>query len=224
MFTIILGIKIWKKKISNFGKNSVFADGLAPLGAKQFVSIIMTKLKYIGRDRVNTLGPRQNGCQSPDDTFKCIFLNENVRILIEISLKFVPKGPIDNKPALAQIMAWRWPGDKPLSEPMLASVSGPQWVKMFFTSPDLAVSIAVDIYSVESCKKYWMDAILLCCIDVITSCGYSGITWDMLFWWPCWEPLDWWPIFFFMTSQCNPSEDWESGDKIFWGLFYKHIR
>ena len=31
-----------------------------------------------------------------DDIFKCIFMNENVRILIQISLKFVPKGPIDN--------------------------------------------------------------------------------------------------------------------------------
>ena len=31
-----------------------------------------------------------------DNTFKCIFLNENYRILIRISLKFIPKGLIDN--------------------------------------------------------------------------------------------------------------------------------
>ena len=31
-----------------------------------------------------------------DDIFKRIFLNENVGILIQISLKFVPKGSIDN--------------------------------------------------------------------------------------------------------------------------------
>ena len=31
-------------------------------------------------------------------------------ISITISLKFVPKGPIDNIPALLQIMAWRRPG------------------------------------------------------------------------------------------------------------------
>ena len=31
-----------------------------------------------------------------DDIFKCIFLNENDRIQIEISLKFFPKSPIDN--------------------------------------------------------------------------------------------------------------------------------
>ena len=52
------------------------------------------------------------------DTFKRIFLND-VRIPIEISLKFVPEGPINNIPALVQIMAWRRPGDKPLSEPMM---------------------------------------------------------------------------------------------------------
>ena len=49
----------------------------------------------------------------------CIFLNENVWISIKNSLKFVPKGPIDNIPALVQIMAWRRLGDKPLSEPMI---------------------------------------------------------------------------------------------------------
>ena len=32
--------------------------------------------------------------------FKCNFVNEKFYILIEISLKFVPKGPIDNNPAL----------------------------------------------------------------------------------------------------------------------------
>ena len=84
---------------------------------------------------INTLRPRQNGRHFADDTFKRIFMNENVRILIKISLKFVPKGPINNIHALVQIMAWRRPGDKPLSEPMLVSllthicVTRPQWVK-----------------------------------------------------------------------------------------------
>ena len=49
---------------------------------------------------VNTLRPRQNGRHFPDDVFNCIFLNENVWFSIEISLKFVPKGPINNIPAL----------------------------------------------------------------------------------------------------------------------------
>ena len=50
--------------------------------------------------QLNTLRPRQNGHQIPDNIFRCIFLNEKFYILIKISLKFVPKGPIDNNPAL----------------------------------------------------------------------------------------------------------------------------
>ena len=57
----------------------------------------------------NTLRPRQNAHHFADDTFNRIFLKENVIISIRISLKFVPKSPIDNIPALFQIMAWRRP-------------------------------------------------------------------------------------------------------------------
>ena len=84
---------------------------------------------------INTLRPRQNGRRFADDMFKCIFLNENVWIPIEISLTFVPKGSISNNPVFIQIMAWRRPGDKPLSEPMMVSslthicVTRPQWVE-----------------------------------------------------------------------------------------------
>ena len=87
---------------------------------------------------VNTLRPRQNGRRFADNTIKRIFLNENVRISIKISLKFVPKGPINNNPALVQIMAWHRSGDKPLSEPMMVSllmhicVTRPQWVNAFW--------------------------------------------------------------------------------------------
>ena len=69
-----------------------------------------------------------------DDIFKCTFLNENVYIFIKISLKFIPKGPINNIPALVQIMAWHRPGDKPLSKPMMINllmhicITRPQWI------------------------------------------------------------------------------------------------
>ena len=69
----------------------------------------------------NTLRLKQNGRHFADDIFKHIFLNANVWISIEISLKFVPQGQINNIQALVQIMAWRRPGDKPLSEPMMVS-------------------------------------------------------------------------------------------------------
>ena len=49
---------------------------------------------------INTLRPRQNEQHFADDIFKRIFFNENVWISIRISLKFVPKGPINNIPAL----------------------------------------------------------------------------------------------------------------------------
>ena len=39
-----------------------------------------------------------------------------------MSLQFIPKGPVNNSPALAQIMAWHRPGEKPLSEPMMVSL------------------------------------------------------------------------------------------------------
>ena len=53
-----------------------------------------------------------------DDIFKCIFLNENDIILIQISLKFVPKGLIDNDTALVDVKVSRRTGEKPLPEPM----------------------------------------------------------------------------------------------------------
>ena len=55
---------------------------------------------------LNSLRPRQHSRHFTDDTFKPIFLNENIQIAIKISLKFVPKVPISNIPALVQIMAW----------------------------------------------------------------------------------------------------------------------
>ena len=53
-----------------------------------------------------------------DDNFKWFFFNENDWIPIWISLKFVPRSPIDNKLIGSGNGLARW-GDKPLSEPML---------------------------------------------------------------------------------------------------------
>ena len=92
-------------------------------------------IMHQGHHLFNTLRLRQNGRHFPDDILRCIFLNENVWISINISLEFVLKGPINNIPALVQIMAWGQPGDKPLSEPRMVSllthicVTLPQWVK-----------------------------------------------------------------------------------------------
>ena len=72
---------------------------------------------------LNSSPPEQNGHRFPDVIFKCIFENENARIFIRISLKFVPEALIDNVPALAQVMAWHLTGHKPLPEPMLTQFS-----------------------------------------------------------------------------------------------------
>ena len=107
----------------------------------------------------NTLRPRLNRGHFADDIFKCIFLNENVLISIKISLKFVSNGPINNIPALVQIKAWRRPGDKPLSEPMMVRstthicVTRPQWVKR-----------TTALLNVCDCKK----------LHVSTSVGWVG--------------------------------------------------
>ena len=44
-------------------------------------------------------------------------------IFIKISLKFVPKGPIDDNPTLVYKMAWRRIGNKPLSEAVLTRLT-----------------------------------------------------------------------------------------------------
>ena len=82
------------------------------------------RLTYWGRDIIDAIFA------------KCVFLNENVWISIKISLKFIPTDPINKISALVQIMAWRRPGDKPLSEPMMVCLMTyicvilPQWVKV----------------------------------------------------------------------------------------------
>ena len=88
------------------------------------------------RKQINSLRLRPYRHHFADDIFKCIFEKENELISPRISLKFVPKVRINNIPALVQIMAWCRPGNKPLSEPMMASllthiwVTQPQWVNL----------------------------------------------------------------------------------------------
>ena len=83
---------------------------------------------------VNSLGPKRNRQHFADNIFNYIFFNENEWISLRISLQFVPKVWINNIPAFVQIMAWRRPGDKPLSDPMMVSllthicVTRSQWV------------------------------------------------------------------------------------------------
>ena len=101
----------------------------------------------------------------PDDQFKSILLNLFAWISIEIALKF----PINNSTALVQMMAWHQPGDKLVSEPMMAYVTdpGPQWVKMTGTiSQDiLKANFMISTWhklmsSMAMVKKYVHDLLL----------------------------------------------------------------
>ena len=69
-------------------------------------------------------------------------------IPIQISLKFVPKCPINHKLSLVQIMAWRRTGDKSLSELMIA----------FFTNASLSLNdLREDILSISCAIAFrWM--------------------------------------------------------------------
>ena len=63
---------------------------------------------------VNSYPLRRNGHYLADGSFICIFLNEDNKISIQISPKFVPRSPTDNKSALFQALAWCPTGYKPL--------------------------------------------------------------------------------------------------------------
>ena len=124
------------KKTSKLHIIGPLCEGNPPAGSlhKRPVMWKMFSCQDIIRQWLNTLRPRQNGRHFSDDIFKWILLNENVLIPIKISLKFVPRGPINNFPTLVQVMAWHRPGDKPLSESMMVRlpthicVTRPQWL------------------------------------------------------------------------------------------------
>ena len=94
----------------------------------------------------NTLKQWQNGRHFTDDIFKSIFLNANFRISNKIPMKFVSRGPINNIPALVEIMVWCRPGNKPLSELMMVRslthicITRAQWV-----NPQLVESFSINI-------------------------------------------------------------------------------
>ena len=59
----------------------------------------------------NSYSPEQNDRHFEDDILRCISVKGNFCVLIKFVLKFVSKSPIDNYPALVQIMSdqihWR---------------------------------------------------------------------------------------------------------------------
>ena len=124
---------------------------------------------------INTLKPRRNGQHFADDIFKRIFFNEDVWISIKISLKFVPKGQINNKPALVQIMAWCRLGDKSLSEPKMVSllmhicVTRPQWVNRYIASSCLTAHGYLCQWSLLKLCPLWHSYSIICVKNMIST-------------------------------------------------------
>ena len=123
-------VNILLMEIETFFSYGTYWDGVTRLLKLQVLNCPLT---HWGRNKMDAIS-------QTTFYFKCIFLNEHVWIPNKISLKIVPKGPINNNAALVQVMAWRRLGDKPLSEPMMLRlpthicVTRPQWVKERFDS------------------------------------------------------------------------------------------
>ena len=133
-----LATQIFDSFIALFPQNFIFFPKFARHLFSKFLSFPKVSQAAISAiaSKCRSLRPRHTVCLSADGIFACIFLNESVWILMNISLKFVSKGPINNV-SLVQILVWYFPGYKPLSEPMLVSllahiyITRPQWVKFF---------------------------------------------------------------------------------------------
>ena len=84
-----------KKKPKQIGVNEILGSGVIEPCLSLILHLSLAVVPFI-----NSSPPGQNGRHLADDIFRFIFVNENFYILIKISLKFFPKGPIGNNPAL----------------------------------------------------------------------------------------------------------------------------
>ena len=143
-----------KQRLWGSGEGSLKGFAFFLFWTAHHVKAEMCILEDDGFDLAYTLRPRQDGRHFADDIFTCIFFNENCCSLMKFSVKYVRKGPIDNNPALVQIMAWRRSGDKPLSEPIMVillthiCVTRPQWVNT--STIDATVSLLYGVYGQSS--------------------------------------------------------------------------
>ena len=106
---------------------------------------------------LNTLRPTQNGRHFPDDIFKLLFFNVNGLIPINISLKFVHKGPVNNIAVLVEIMAWRRSGVQSI---FWSAITRP-WVETPINVVPLSIHWnALQIHCKWPQKIFWRDDLL----------------------------------------------------------------
>ena len=142
------------------------------------IAVSQDRLKTFDNNTFNTLRPRQNGCHFADDTSECTLLNENVWIFIEIYLKFIPKGPVNDIPALIQIIACCRPDGKPLSELMMVRIlthiciTQPQWLKtdLLHKSHNVPVSYPIMHHFVtEMCTSVHISVTKWCIVGYLSN-------------------------------------------------------
>ena len=79
--------------------------------------------------------PGQNGDHSLDDIIRGSFINDKLFIWIKISLNFVPRGPIDNNPALSyRRQAIIWINAGPIYWRIYATLGGEELITWNVTS------------------------------------------------------------------------------------------
>ena len=69
---------------------------LAVILFKYRSTLLESPKSHLNSNKVNSSSSEQSGPHFAEDIFRCIFVNETFCIWIKISVKFVPKGPIDD--------------------------------------------------------------------------------------------------------------------------------
>ena len=119
---------------------------------------------------INTLSPRRNGHNFPDDIFKGICLHENDELRLRFHWRLFLSFQSSIFATLVQTIAWRWPGDKPLSEAMVVSLlahvhyTRPQWVNSISLSQKrlpccLSSNIVIFRFIPMWCQAQWSSEI-----------------------------------------------------------------
>ena len=156
---------------------------------------------------------------SADGISKCIFLNENNRISIQISLKAVSMNAINNKPALVQAMAWRRTCDKPFSEQRMTQSTDAymrHWANLDITGMERfqPVTFCVWLIQVKSLDCYFIrssrrmlnfiqnSSYHLFCTQV--KCQNKSVIWKIVFYMICVEDhhsiLDFWFLWYLFNN------------------------
>ena len=120
----------------------------------------------------------------------------------QISLKLDPKGPIDNKSALVQIMAWHQPGDKPLSEPMMVSLC-----LVYASFNSIALGRWGDNFKSITFKLVIQKSSMVICCDIVLRWMQQNLTNEKS---TLIQVMPWW------CHQATSHYIWTNADQVVW--------